>query len=186
MTAPTNTDIPQPPNPWHEEKGTAIKQYTPIDLWGSSTEHTWFFPGQESLPDEYKQYITFRSMNEGARSRFQKRTARPLGIGKDGEDMKLIVDQSGDRHALLEASITGWKMFRGGVEYEYKPHTLLEWLKFANPEHVDKLERAIRDANPWMVAQMSSEAIQKEIENLEQRKIEALRREEEDAGFGDK
>ena len=185
MTAPTNTDIVQPENPWHNAQGSDVQQYTPIDLWGASVEHTWYFPGQENVPEEYKQYVTFKTMNEGARSRFQKRTARPLHI-EQGSEARMTVDQAGDRHALLEASITGWKMYRNQQEYQYSSRTLLEWLKFANPEHVDKLERAIREANPWMVAQMTSEAIRTEIERLEQLEVEAKRREEEDAGFGDK
>jgi hypothetical protein len=161
-------------------------QFTPIDLWGASEEHVWYFPGQENVPDQYKQYVTFVSMNEGRRTRYQKKTSRPLHIERENNDARMTVDQAADRHALLETSITGWKIFRGGDELMFRPSLLLEFLKFANPLHIDKLEKAIRDANPWMIAEMTSEQIEKEIANLEQKLVAVKRQEEEDADFDDK
>ncbi len=182
------TDIEQPEGGFYGKAPAQVEetQFAPIDLWGASEEHTWFFPGQENVPDKFKQYVTFVTMNEGRRTRYQKKTSRPLHIERENNDARMTVDQAADRHALLETSIIGWKIYRNGEELQFKTHLLLEFLKFAKPLHIDKLEKAIRDANPWMIAEMTSEQIEKEIANLEEKLVAVKRQEEEDADFGDK
>jgi hypothetical protein len=66
---------------------------------------------------------------------------------------------------------------RQGVSYPFTDNHLKEWLENANPRLVEDLEKEIRKANPWLLAEMSVADIEREIENLEEMKKVAQERE---------
>lgn len=147
-----------------------------LDLWSFSEKHTYEFPGQENLGEEYKQWIIFESMNEGRKAEYQKRTNRDIRVQNTTKDIKMNMDPAADRHALLELSIVDWRLLRtvnGKVEtVPFSKAALKNFLNVADPSLIQKLEKAIRDKNEWMRAELSIEEIDAEIENLrEQREL---------------
>lgn len=113
-------------------------------------------------------FIEFKVMNEGDKVAFQKRTSRDLVLNRAG-DARMKMDAGGERHELIRTCATGWNLVRGDNELvPFSTRVLDQWLDVADPRLVEKLELAIRKANPWLLGEMSSEDIKKEIENLEE------------------
>ena len=54
---------------------------------------------------------------------------------------------------------------------------LEKWLSVADPRLVEDLEKACRKLNPWLLADMSVEDIDREIESLKEMREEAAKRE---------
>jgi hypothetical protein len=141
-----------------------------VDYFGFAESH------KHMLPDG-KQWIEFQSMNEGAKSRFQKESSRDLVLERQSGNARVKMDQAGDRHALIKACVTDWYVLRGGQPIPYTPVQLGDFLTLADPRIIDGLELAIRKANPWLLAEMSVKDIDKEIENLQEMRKVAEERE---------
>lgn len=133
------------------------------DYFGFDRTEKWFFPDQ-------KQYIEFRIMDEGARSRFQKLTSQDIKVKRATGDASIKADPAEERHALITSSVVGWHIFHQGKEVPFSsgsPGAEFErWLSKADPKLIDELEYAIRLANPWLQDAMTTEAIDKEIDRL--------------------
>lgn len=165
----------------------------PDDTQQPAFEDYWGFEEKEifQLPDK-KQFIEFQRMNEGQRKQFQKDTRTDVLVKRGTGDTHLKVDPAEERHALIVSSVTGWHMFRRNkrtgepepvVFSSGKPGANLEqWLSVANPKIVDQLERAIRRANPWLLAEAKSEEIQEQIDDLQEQLKDALERESGEGG----
>jgi hypothetical protein len=138
------------------------KQYD--DYWGFEERH------QFMMPDGI-QYIEYKVMTEGDRQKYQKLTNRDITMSRQTGDAKMKVDPAEDRNALLHVAVTGWNMYRGGSPVTFsndnKNATFQQWVKAANPRLVEDLEKAVRMANPWLLGDMKSEDIEKEIANLQ-------------------
>ncbi len=119
------------------------------------------------LPDGAT-WVTFKPMNEGAKSRFQKKTQRDMIVERGSGNARVKMDPSDERHELLTQSLTGWNLKRGPqrIDVPFNSTTLSSFLVDANPKIVEEIEKAIRKANPWMLADMKSADIQLEIDNL--------------------
>jgi len=137
------------------------------DYWGTDETHKHYLP-------DGKQYFEFQIMDEGARTRFQKLTNQDLTVMRDNT-AKVKVDPAAERQTLIKESVIGWHLMQKGPDgswSEAPPPTpqnkrpLEQWLEHAPPKIVDDLEFAIRKANPWMQADMTTEEIDKEIERL--------------------
>lgn len=137
-----------------------------------------------TLPDG-KQTITFKVMNEGERSAFQKKTSRDIKFNRATSDAAIRADPAEERRELIMTSVTGWTLKRRGpsgwTDAPFsggKPGSELDqWLKVANPKVIDDLEMAIRKANPWMQADMTTEEIDKEIDRLTDLRAQVAERE---------
>jgi hypothetical protein len=158
----------------NEEPGT--KTYA--DYWGTEDVRKHFLPDGE-------QYIEFKVMNEGAKTRFQKLTNQDLTIGRDNT-AKVKMDPAAERHTLIKTSVTNWHMFKGGEPVGYSPQVLEKWLEVADPKIVEDLELAIRKANPWLQADMSVEEIDKEIDRLHELRRSVVDREAGEASSANK
>lgn len=154
-----------------------------FDFWGNTEKQKYFFPGQDHLNEDKKQWIEFKTMTEGDRARFQKMTNSGVTIERATNNARMSVDPARDRHALFEVCITNWRLLKDGEEVRFVDYQLKNWLKFANPKFIDELERAIRKSNPWMVAELKAEDIRKEIDLLEEQYQEALVREQTEKDF---
>lgn len=149
-----------------------------VDYFGFGREEVF------TLPDG-KQTITFQVMNEGKRAAYQKRTSKDIKFNRASGDAAIKADQAEERHELILSSVTGWTLRRrGSTGWEPVPFSgngpnsaLANWLKVADPRIVDALELAIRKANPWMQAEMTVEEIDKEINNLQELRAQAVERE---------
>lgn len=144
------------------------------------------FSGQETftLPDG-RQAIFFKKMNEGERFNFQKKTSKDIKFNRTSGDAAVRADPAEERHELIMSSVVGWSLMRrNGVSWEPVPFStgsqsseLFKWLKVADPEIIDDLELAIRKANPWMQAEMTVEEIDKEIDRLNELRVQVAERE---------
>jgi len=144
------------------------------DYFGFDSTEKWYFP-------DGKQFIEFRVMNEGDRVKFQTLTRNDVRFNRRTEEASLRADPAKERHALLEASVVGWHVFRAGQPVPFSigspGATFEQWLNNANPKLVDELEFAIRKANPWMQADMTVEEIDKEMDRLRELREQVAARE---------
>jgi hypothetical protein len=163
--------------------GVQVEQEVYEDYFGTQDVIETFF-----LPDG-KQYIQFRPMNEGARSRFQKMTNRDVVLERSTGNARMKVDPATERHELIVASVIGWNLMRK-TDNGWQPVTfssgspganLEQWLDKAPVRIVDDLEKAIRKANPWLLSELTVEEIDKEMDNLREQREELIRRQQGEA-----
>lgn len=166
MSEPTTAAPPPPTSP-----ASAPSE----DYWGFEGDaQKWFFP-------DGKQYIEFKRLNEGEKTRFQQQTNRDITLERQSGNARVKMDPASERHALIEASVTGWNLRRGGEDVPFSKGSpgsnLGQWLQVANPVHVERLEFEIRKANPWLQAEMTVEEIDKQIADLTELRTQAVERE---------
>jgi hypothetical protein len=129
--------------------------------------------GRYVMPDG-KQWIEFRRMTEGDRAKYLKATRSDVYLNQKTGDARLTMDQGADRKELLLASCTNWFMVTkyGGqarpvpFQNNGKGSPFAQWIDKANPQILADLEKEIRKFNPWLMAEMTIEQIDKEMENL--------------------
>lgn len=178
----TEASVQDPPIP--SVPGAQVANY-----WGTDERHKFH------LPDGV-QWFEFKIMDEGAKSKFQKLTNQDLTINRDNT-AKVRMDPAAERHTLITQSIVDWYLYMPKKGQEGVPNPEMEqanfssamlnnWLEHAPPKLVEDLEMEIRKANPWMQADMTSEAIQKEIDRLYEEKAKALEREAGEATSANK
>lgn len=150
------------------------------DYFGFEETQKWWFP-------DNIQYIEFKLMNEGARSRYQSKTSRDIRLFKTSGDASVKMDPSSERKILFEESVIGWYVLQNGKNGTgpaafgsgARPGSpFQQWMEGANPKYVSSLETAIRKANVWMGNEMTVELIDEEIKNLQSLREEAVKREE--------
>lgn len=162
-------------------KAAGVVTEEPIfnDYWGFSDVIKHY------LPDGV-QYFEIQKMNEGQKSEYQRNTRSDITVARQSGDAKLKSDPAGERKALLMASVVGWYMLKKGpsgeaVEVNFNktagPESFEKWLAIADPVIVEGLEKAVRKHNPWLLAEMSVEDIDREIENLKEMREVAVKRE---------
>lgn len=149
------------------------------DYWGFEQSHTFYMP-------DGKQTITYKTLTEGDIALFNKKLKRDVVVEKRTGDARFRMDQSEERHALLEVAVTGWALMRRGRQgWERAPFStgsvgseLNKWINKANPTIVANLEAAIRKANPTLLSATPEtiDAIDKQIDELTQQRQEILDR----------
>lgn len=144
------------------------------DYFGFARTEKFYFPDGVT-------YIEFRAMNEGEKKKFQDKTSKDLVIERSGTT-RMTMLQGSERHELIQACVVGWNLTRNGEPLP-QPDTrqgkvhLGDFLALADPRIVEDLEKAIRKANPWLMAEMKAADIKREIENLEEMLREVEKRE---------
>lgn len=118
------------------------------------------------LPDG-KSFIEHKELNEGARRKYLNSVNRDITINRASGDAKLRTAPGDERRALLEAAIIGWNLVKNGSPIAFSRQALNEFLDNANPRIVDIIEKDVRQKNPWLLADLTVEDIDKEIENLQ-------------------
>lgn len=149
-----------------------------VNYFGLDETHRFY------LPDGV-QYFEYKTLNEGALSQFQKMTNRNVIVQRGSGDAKMGMDPAGDRHALIEAAVCGWELYRPSVSDKtqmvvipFNKSTLRnEVLEVFPSKLIADLEKAIRDDNPALRADRTIEDIEKEIADL-QEELEEKRRDE--------
>lgn len=136
--------------------------------------------GKFTFPDG-KTWIKFKIMDEGDRAKFQRMTNKDIKISRGTGDASINADVAFERHELIKNSVVDWNLCRRNADGRMEPvpfslsgrgPNLESWLSKANPKLVDDLEFAIRQANPWMQAQMTVEEIDKEINRLGELRVQ--------------
>lgn len=164
------------------ENSTTV--YTPQveyeDYFGFGSTLRWHFP-------DGKQWIEYQVMNEGQKQKFQKQTSRDINVDRASGSARFRADIAADREALILNSVVAWNLMRKGTSgnWEVVPFsggspgsTLAQWMKGANPRLIEDLEREIRDANPWLNAEMEITQVDEEITRLQELREKLVKDEE--------
>lgn len=158
------TEVTQEARPVDE----APQEAQQADYFGFGDEESYIFPDGIT-------FVTFKVMNEGQRSNYQRLTSRDMVLERKSGDARVGMNQAEERHALILAASVAWNFKKRGNPVPFSERSLKDWLLVANPTHVDALEKAIRKANPWLSADMTVEDIDAEIENLREMRAEKER-----------
>ena len=151
--------------------GAPVETQTPqVDYFGFSNTTRF------TLPDGVS-WFEIKSMNEGEKARFQQKTQKDLVLERQSGNARMKLDQASERHELIRTCVVDWNLSRNGVPVPFNGTHLNDFLKLADPTIVEKLEVAVRKANPWLLAEMSVEDIDREIENLQEMRKVAEERE---------
>ena len=160
--------------------GVVTEVHVTQDFFGFTDETKHF------LPDNV-QYFVLQRMNEGQKSQYQREVRSDITIQRASGDAKMQPDPAKERHALIKACVVNWSVYTKGPDGKvFEPPfslsggkvNLEHWLKVADPRLVEDLETACRKLNPWLVAEMSVSEIDKAIEELKERREEAVVREQ--------
>lgn len=157
------------------------------DYYGFDERARWYFP-------DGKQWIEFKKLNEGDRAKFLKATRSDVHLNQRSGEARIPFDQSKERKELLMAACTDWHVVqkvRATGEFRPMPFqnngtpgcTFAQWIDKANPALLGMLEKEIRKANPWLLAEMSVEQIDKEIADLQELREAAVEREAREGNF---
>lgn len=123
-------------------------------------------------------YIEFKKLSHGDRRDYLNKTNRGVSMNRGTGDMKFETKAGDDRDTLLKMAVCGWNMLREGAPVPFSKAVFEQWLPKANPDWTDELEKDIRRENPWLLADMTIEDMEKERDRLNEL-IDTKRREEE-------
>jgi hypothetical protein len=165
-----------------EANGVSLTEPVYGDYWGFDDRRTFMLP-------DGQQFIVYKVMNEGDRSKYQQATNRDVTLMRQTGNAQMRIDPATDRHALITTCVVDWKMYRllnGRMEpvpfsKSSSGSTLNQWLNVANPSLVDELEKEIRKANPFLMGEQTVEEIDKEIANLQELREAAVKKEQGEA-----
>jgi hypothetical protein len=190
LSSPQPPPLPVPETGVSDTEKNMLAQGVPIDepgfedYFGFDEVERWYFP-------DGKQFIMFKIMNEGARSRYQKATSKDVRLFKTSGDASIKIDPSQERTVLFEESVVGWYLVKKNHatgEWEDQPFdrdgkakqggTFDQWRLKADPRIISDLEAAIRKANPWLRNDLTVKDIDEQLEELKKMREEAVAREE--------
>ncbi len=135
------------------------------------------------LPDGTS-WIEHRELNEGARRKYLNKTNREIKIRRGSGDAEMKVAAGDDRYELLKAAVVDWNLVAGNsTPVPFVPQRVDDFLTRTNPRVIDGLEKSVRKANPWLMAEMKPDDIREEMKNLEEMLKEAEERERREASF---
>jgi hypothetical protein len=134
--------------------------------------------GRTMLPDGIS-FIEHQVMNEGARRKYLNAVNREVRVQKSTQDAILKMAPGEERTELLKACIVGWNLSRAGQPIPFTPQNLNEFLMRADPSVINLIDKDVRLANPWLLAEMTVEDIDKEISDLQELRAKKI---EEEAG----
>lgn len=129
------------------------------------------------LPDGVS-YVDIKVLNEGARRKYLNSVNREVKLQKATGDAVMQLATGDERKAILESSICGWNLMRGGQPVPFTDAAKREFLDRANPKLIDIIEKEVRKINPWLTADVTVEDIDKQIEELQELRAQKLREEE--------
>lgn len=150
-----------------------------LDYFGFASSEKFTFPDGVT-------FIEFDVMNEGKKTKFQKMTQKDLVLERQSGNARMKVDPGVERHELIRQSVKAWNLTRGGEPVPYTSRNLADFLELADPKLIEDLEKAIRKANPWLMAEMKVEDIDREIESLQEMRAIAEEREKGEASSSSK
>lgn len=143
------------------------------DYFGVDEFHQCMFP-------DNKTWVQHKTLAEGDRRRYLDETNRDVAINRQSGDMKVKISAGSDRHKLLILAVTGWNFVRTNQSTGKKEpvtfskgspgSTFEQWLDKADPKIVDIIEKDIRAKNPWLLSELTVEAIDQQIAELEEQK----------------
>lgn len=140
---------------------------------------------QVFLPDNIS-YVEIRPLSEGDRRKYMNDVQKEARLQRATGDMIVKMQTGEERYQLLMRAIIGWNL----VDANGSPQpfssgspgsTLGQFLEKAEPRIVDIIHKAVMKQNPWLMAELSVEDIDKQIEELQELRAAKI---EEEAGNG--
>lgn len=131
------------------------------DYFGFEQHHT------VTLPDGVS-YVEFKVMTEGQRRKYLNEQNREISVSRSTGDARIKTAPGDERHSLLKTTIVGWNLKRNGEIVPFNPRNLEMFLDKADPSVVSIIEREVRKHHPWLLADMTLEDIDKQIEELQE------------------
>lgn len=132
-------------------------------------------------------YVELAALNEGSKRSYQRRTQTDLVLERGSGNARMKIDQGRAREELLKEAIKGWNFIRGDRgPVAFNDRNLADFLRLANPSVVEDIEKRVREMNPWLLDDLTVEAIDQQIEELQERRKEVAERNEEKAGSSSK
>jgi hypothetical protein len=128
-----------------------------------------FFSFSETTEYELRdtgQYVTIKRMTEGDRRKYLNATSREINFDGAGHT-SMNLKPGDDRRALLEVALVDWSLLRNGKPIPFNTGNLRQFLDSADPALVDAIDKAVRDYNPWLMADVTLEDIDEQIADLE-------------------
>jgi len=153
----------------HEAQQHGVQTVTKVrrSYWGTEdVTYKWYFPDQEDIPEGERQFILYKKMNEGERSKYQKEVSDPVLVHRGSGDARMKVDPARDRAALIRNAVCGWNLWRGNSPTNYNDTQFDLWYKNADPEWIDELDKRIRKVNKWIRNEMSLKDAREERDRL--------------------
>ena len=123
-------------------------------------------------------YVEVQKMTGGMRDRYEGQSSRPLKVSREGE-AEVKMDASIERRALLDICIVGWDIYVNGDPWPFNDANKRRFLADAPVELIDEVEKAARELNPWLLDEVTVEALDKQIAELTELRDRKL---EEEAG----
>jgi hypothetical protein len=155
-----------------EAEGVSTSTPMQQDYFGFGEVH------EVTLPDGISK-IEHKALNEGARRRYLNREIR---VQRASGDMLMKMATGDELHVLLEEAISGWNLVREGRPIAFskgsKGSTLELFLSSASPQIVDIIVKDVRKHYPWLLADVTVEGIDEQIEELKEMRAKLLREEE--------
>lgn len=157
-----------------------------VDFFAFDLTETVYLPGSST------QYVVIKSLTEGEKKAYQNLVNREVTLKKGG-DAQMKMAAGDERHHLLKNGIVDWHLLRRPVKggrpdmsqplqpVTFNARELGLFLDHANPVVVEHIEKALRKANPWLMAEMDLEDMIRERDNLNEM---IAAKEKEEAGNG--
>jgi hypothetical protein len=141
------------------------------------------------LPDGIS-YLLLQKLDEGARRLYLNKTNSDVLLERASGNARIKSERGEERRILFEAAIVGWNLAREGRPVPFSNNgrgsELGKFLDHADPTLMDDVEKHIRLMNPWLLTDMTVEAIDKEIASLEEMRAKLVEQEEGNGSSGDK
>lgn len=159
--------------------GDATEERVYDDYFGTDQTFKTFLPDGVS-------YIETKLLAEGERKKYLNETNRDVTLEKVTGNAKFRMQPGTERAALLSQAIVGWNLRRAGQPVVFGKRELETFLDKANPKTIDLIEKDIRKQNPWLLADLSVEDIDREIADLTELRAKKVEEEEGKGGSSSK
>lgn len=143
-----------------ERLGEPTTQIVQDDYFGFEDTNKVFLPDGIS-------FIEHRALNEGAKRKYLNAVNREVRLHRATQDASIKTAPGDERKALLDSAIIGWNLKKNGEPVQFSTRALADFLENANPKIIDIIEKDIRLHNPWLLAEMTVEDIDREIGDLQ-------------------
>lgn len=122
-----------------------------------------------TMPDGIS-ILHLKALTEGERKAYTKENNRDIRIKKTSGDAEMRMATGDEKYALLKRAIIGWNLVSGPDKrpVPFTPDNLTKFLDKANPVVIDGIHKEVTKRNPWLLQEMTSADIRKEIEALEE------------------
>jgi hypothetical protein len=128
------------------------------------------------LPDNVS-WVEIRLLNEGQRCQYLNQVNQEVRLDRQGRDAFIKTKAGDERRILLDLSIIGWNLQRGGQPIPFSDANKKKFLNEAPPSVVDVIEKEVRKANVWLTSELTLEDIaeqRKELDRMEQEVLDRL------------